>query len=301
ADMTGAQAAGISSGYNETNVARFQKRYGITVGSPPPAPNDPRWNQWRRDQVTSFVRRVYLNAMAIKPQLKISAALISYGPGPASDADWNNAEPYFRVFQDWRAWMQEGILDYAIPMDYKREHVPTQLAQFDSWMEWAKNHIYDRGVIIGPGAYLNSIEGTLKQTRRALAANGIGNRANGVVFFSFANTNEGVSSNPYSIPAGQSTQRRSFAEFASALTTGKSVNGAIAYEDATHPTPVFASKAAVPVTPWKVNPVVGHIMGVIKHKSGEPIDSGEVLITRIADGKVPTKGRINLSTVTDGN
>src|SRR5262245_57204126 len=227
-DIPGAQSAGISSGYNETNVARFQKHYGITVGSAPPAANDQRWNQWRRNQVTNFVRRVYLNAIAIKPLLKISAALISYGPGPGSDSDWSNTEPYFRVFQDWRAWTEEGILDYAILMNYKREHVPAQLAQFDAWTEWAKNHTYDRGVIIGMGNYLNSIEATVKQTRRALQPNALGNRVSGAVFFSFAITNEAVSANPSSIPPGQSTPKRAFTEFASALTTGKSADGAVA-------------------------------------------------------------------------
>ncbi|MGH9841385.1 MAG: family 10 glycosylhydrolase [Blastocatellia bacterium] len=299
-DIPGTLAGGTSSGYNETNVARFQRRYGLTAGSAPPAPNDPRWSQWRRDQVTNFVRRVYLNSIAVKPRLKISGALIAYGSGPASESDWNNAEAYWRVFQDWRAWTEEGILDYAIPMDYKRDHVPAQQAQFDSWMEWTKNHAYDRGVMIGTGAYLNAIEGTLRQTRRPFAANAQGNRAAGVVFFSLANTNEAVTGNPLSIPAGQNTPKRSFVEFASALTTGKSADGATRYEETSDP-PVFAASAALPAAPWKTNPVVGHLMGVIKNRIGDPIDTGEVLIARIADGTTPAKGRTSVTTATDGN
>ena len=299
-DITGTLAGGVSSGYNETNVARFQRRYGITVGSAPPAPNDPRWSQWRRDQVTSFVRRIYLNSIAIKPRLIVSGALIAYGSGPVSEAAWESAECYWRIFQDWRAWTEEGILDYAIPMDYKRDHVAAQQAQFDSWMEWTKNHAYDRGVMIGTGAYLNAIEGTLRQTRRPFAASAQGNRAAGVVFFSFANTNEAVTANPLSIPAGQNTPKRSFAEFASALTTGKSADGATRYEETADP-PIFAANAALPAAPWKTNPVVGHVMGIIKNSKGEAIDAGEVLIARIADGATPTKGRINVTAATDGN
>ena len=74
-------STGTNIGYNETSVARFQRRHGIAAGSPPPAKNNPLWNQWRRDQVSNLVRRVYLNAFAIKPHLKLSASLIAFGGG----------------------------------------------------------------------------------------------------------------------------------------------------------------------------------------------------------------------------
>jgi len=74
-------ASGASIGYNATSVARFQRRHGIPAGSPPPAPNDAAWSQWRRDQVTALVRRIYLSAIAIRPSLTVSAALIAFG-GP---------------------------------------------------------------------------------------------------------------------------------------------------------------------------------------------------------------------------
>ncbi|MBK8316033.1 MAG: family 10 glycosylhydrolase [Acidobacteria bacterium] len=79
-ELSGSAASGASIGYNQTSVERFNKRYGIIAGTQP-AQNDPRWNQWRRDQVTNVVRRIYLNAMAAKPKLKISAALIAFYPG----------------------------------------------------------------------------------------------------------------------------------------------------------------------------------------------------------------------------
>ncbi|MBA3711757.1 MAG: family 10 glycosylhydrolase, partial [Pyrinomonadaceae bacterium] len=124
-------ATGANIGYNQTSVARFQQRYGIAAGSPPPAPNDALWVQWRRDQVTNFVRRLYLEAITIKPQIKVSAALIAFGGIGSTEAAWNSAEAYWRVYQDWRAWTEEGILDIAIPMNYKREHVAAQVAQYD--------------------------------------------------------------------------------------------------------------------------------------------------------------------------
>src|ERR671935_441535 len=108
---------GANVGYNETSVARFNARYG-TSGYP--KSNDPRWNDWRREQVTNFVRRFYLSAKAIRPSIKISAALIAWSNGPRASGGFEQTEAYSRVFQDWPAWMREGIIDLASPMLYKR-------------------------------------------------------------------------------------------------------------------------------------------------------------------------------------
>lgn len=285
-------ANGINIGYNETSVARFQQRYRITPGSPPPATNDPRWVQWRRDQVTNFVRRVYLNAIAIKPQIKVSAALIAFGGIGATESAWNSAEAYWRVYQDWRAWTEEGILDLAIPMNYKREHDAAQATQYNQWNEWTKNHQYNRAAIIGQGAFLNAIEGTLRQTRRALEPSSTGQSASGVIFFSMATSNVAVTANPFSLPPGQNTPVRPFAEFAAGLTTGKSLDGATLYEPAGL-TPIFAEPANIPTFAWKTAPTRGHVMGFAKLADDSPFDAADVGITNLTTGQIKT-------TVTDG-
>lgn len=280
---------GTNIGYNSTSVARFQQHYGIAAGSPPPATGDPLWSQWRRDQVTNLVRRVYLNAIAIKPQLKLSGAFIAFGGGPTTEAGWRSAEAYWRVYQDWRAWTEEGIIDIAIPMNYKRDHLSSQFAQFNSWNEWTKNHAYNRATMIGLGAFVNPIEGTLRQVRRSLAPSVAGNSASGVIFFSMANTNSpatnGVTAtpttNPFAIPPSI-TPTRSFAEFASGLTTSKSVNGLTFYENpATNPTPIFGAAATIPVLSWKNAPAFGHIMGFAKRADNTPLDTATVTIENL--------------------
>jgi len=95
---------GAAFGYNPTSVARFNARYG-TAGQPDAA--DPRWADWRREQVTALVRQVYLEAIAIQPQVMVSAATIAWGAGPASDADWPGTRTCAEVFQDWPAWLRE--------------------------------------------------------------------------------------------------------------------------------------------------------------------------------------------------
>jgi uncharacterized lipoprotein YddW (UPF0748 family) len=270
---------GANIGYNTTSVARFNARYGQTGN---PATNDPLWSDWRRAQVTNVVRRVYLETLAIKPQLKISAALIAFGGGPTTETAWNNTEARWRVYQDWRAWTEEGIIDIAIPMVYKGDHTAALATQFNQWNEWTKNHQYNRGAMMGIGAANNSIEGSLRQTRRALLAPSTQNKTDlGVIYFSMATSNIAVTNNPLAIPPG-TTPARSFSEFASGLVTGKSVNGLTRYEDQTlHPVPVFAQPAAIPVLQWKAQPTVGHLKGFALRPDMTPLDTATVTITNL--------------------
>jgi uncharacterized lipoprotein YddW (UPF0748 family) len=292
---------GASVGYNPTSIARFQRHHGLPEDGPPPDPGDPHWSQWRRAQVTDLVRRLYLGALAYRPGLKVSAALIAFGAGPTTEAAWPAAEAFWRVYQDWRAWIEEGLVDLAIPMVYKTEHTAAGEAAFDQWSQWTNLHQYGRAAFIGQGASINAIEGTLRQTRRALAPSPNGHSALGVVFFSMANSNTAVASNPHSIPAGQSTPRRSLAEFASGLVTGKSVDGTVLYEDpASNPTPIFAAPAIVPELAWKTNPQVGHLLGIVGDEAGQPVDGGEVTISQVGGDPASAPGRTSVTTHTDG-
>ena len=271
--------SGTSIGYNPTSIARFQTHYGIPVGSPPPAQNNALWNQWRRDQVTNIVRRVYLNAIAVKPQLKLSGSYIAFGGIGSTEAAWNSAEAYWRVYQDWRAWTQEGITDIAMPMAYKAEHTATVAPQYDQWNNWLRNHLYGRAGVLGQGAFLNSIEGTLRQTRRTVTPAG-GTNLSGIIFFSMATSNIAVTNNPFAIPSPVTTPARSISEFASGLTTGKSVNGLTLYEPAGQ-TPIFAEAAQIPVFQWKFAPTKGHIMGFARRADNTVLDTANVTITNL--------------------
>ncbi len=295
-------SSGTSVGYNATSIARFQRRYGIAPGAPPPAQNDPLWNQWRRDQVTGLVRRIYLDAIAIRPRVKLSGAFIAFGSGPTTEAGWLSAEAYWRVYQDWRAWTEEGIIDVAIPMIYQREHQTSGRTAFDRWNEWVRNHQYDRSAMMGVGAFLNSIEGSLLQVRRALQPSALGNRTIGVNLFSMATSNVAVTANPLSIPPGQNTPARPYADFAAGLVTGRSADGLTLFEDpATNPTAIFDMPALIPELSWKENPRVGHVRGIVRDETGALIDTGGVTISRLADATTPLSGRTSISTASDGN
>ena len=216
-------------GYNDTSVERFKARYGkrpayygekdvghivdghtITRGDVGyPRTSDPLWSEWRREQVTQFVRRLYLNVMAVKPSLNISAALVCYGAGPRASGGFAGSEAYWHVFQDWQRWARDGIVDTLTPMMYKREHVGGQRVQFDDWLGFLVRTAHDSGrlAVPGLGAFMNSIDGTLSQARRAREA-----KANGMIFFAVGDTS------PFSSGSTNSSKRPAD-DFFSALRT----------------------------------------------------------------------------------
>ena len=272
-------STGTNIGYNPTSVERFQRHFALPLDGPPPTPNNPQWNQWRRDQITNVVRRVYLEALAIKPQLKVSAALIAFGGIGATESSWNSAEAFWRVYQDWRAWTEEGIIDIAIPMAYKAEHTATIRPQYDQWDAWLRNHLYNRAGITGQGALVNAVEGTLRQTRRTLTPSSGPTNLSGIIFFSMATSDVAVASNPFAIPPG-ATPDRPFAEFASGLTTGKSVNGLVRYEPEGL-TPIFNDPALIPTFSWKIAPTLGHVKGEARRADGSAYDTAAVTIENL--------------------
>ncbi len=65
------------------------------------------WLEWRRSNITTVVRAISEQAHALKPDLKISAAVFRNWP---TDRDG--------IGQDWKLWCERGWLDFVCPMDY---------------------------------------------------------------------------------------------------------------------------------------------------------------------------------------
>lgn len=134
---------GPNFGYAPAAVTRFNEETGRT-GTP--SSDDPVWKQWRRDQVTALVRRVYKAATSLRPTLKVTAATVPWGECGGS---FCNTSPFVQVYQDWRAWMEEGIVDANIPMNYKDESNPRNARQFRDWLAGFKRWRYNRHVYAG--------------------------------------------------------------------------------------------------------------------------------------------------------
>jgi len=279
---------GPTWGYNPTAIARFNQQTGR---SGKPAPTDPAWMQWRRDQVTNLVRKLYVESLAIKPRVKITAATIAWGDGPTNDAGWYQTQPYKEVLQDWRAWLEEGILDMAMPMTYQREYKRSQKLAYDRWIEFAKDHQYNRQIAIGPGNYLNYIEDTLAQVRRAEQPSAKGNNVAGTVLYSYASSNVYTNVELRSGGSGDLPRQpwkyvpQSNDLFYTALSVpSQYVDAATGKTYETQP--VWATTAAVPDMPWKSRPTTGAIAGNLQ-RCAQTCDGASLTLQSIdAGGRV---------------
>jgi uncharacterized lipoprotein YddW (UPF0748 family) len=285
-DQNLAAFPGISAwGYNPVAVARFQQLTGRTDV---PAPDDAQWMSWRRDRVTDIVRKVYVEAYAIKPHLAISADTITYSYGPATQGGWENTRTYREVLQDWRGWMEEGILDINIPMNYKREHLTVepnnQRRMYQEWNEFARDHQYARAVAIGSAIYLNFVESSVTQVRKALTPNANGNSAIGWVGYSYRSP-DCLSVAPFCGTPSRSTDA-SRAELTRAFTQPSEYDTVLP--------PVFSTPATVPAMPWKTAPTHGHLAGTVKTNAGIAIDQ---ILVEVRD---PETDALVMSRRTDG-
>lgn len=123
------------------------------------------WDDFRRTQITSLVREIYTAVKARRPELVVSAAVV---------ADAETAYGY--RFQDWESWLEEGILDIAVPMAYTPDN-----ATFQRQVRTARRAAGSRNrVWAGIGAYLNTLDGTLDKIDLARSED-----AGGVVLFSY--------------------------------------------------------------------------------------------------------------------
>lgn len=85
-------------GYEEPIAQAFERESGV---SPFDRPNgDPEWTKFRAGYVTTFVRELKDTLKAESPEARFTATVIAREPGD-----------YMKVFQDWPAWLDQGLLD----------------------------------------------------------------------------------------------------------------------------------------------------------------------------------------------
>lgn len=89
-------------GYHPESVRRFIEETGADPWKDPVE-----WDNWRRAQVTSLVARIRREAVAVRPGVKVSAAVFA----DPSDAFKNR-------LQDWEGWLRSGLVDFVVPMNY---------------------------------------------------------------------------------------------------------------------------------------------------------------------------------------
>ena len=121
---------------------------------------------FQRAQVTMLVERIYRAVKKQRPEALVSAAVFA-----------NDENAYTRRFQDWKRWLQMGIIDVACPMAYS-----TDTAVFQKQIEVAATtaHGANRRVWAGIGAYRIPSDSAVEKINVARALN-----VDGFILFSY--------------------------------------------------------------------------------------------------------------------
>ncbi|MDD2752281.1 MAG: family 10 glycosylhydrolase [Candidatus Omnitrophica bacterium] len=116
---------GLSYGYGQKNIEHFSSVTGIDPSAGLKTDKAClEWDNWRRQQISSLVRRISKHLKNQSPQMLISCAVV-----PSAE------RAYASLFQDWPLWLEEGIVDYVVLMNYTldqqltKEIVRSALAQ----------------------------------------------------------------------------------------------------------------------------------------------------------------------------
>ena len=115
-------------------------------------------SEWRRNNITAFVRSSYELIQKEKPWIKVgSAPLGIYQPIAGAQSSFNG---FSGVFQDSRLWLREGIHDYIAPQLYwsiGEQRNPND-PDFEALSnDWTREN-FGRHVYIGIGAYRENVQ-----------------------------------------------------------------------------------------------------------------------------------------------
>ncbi|MEW6684750.1 MAG: family 10 glycosylhydrolase [Candidatus Edwardsbacteria bacterium] len=123
-----------------------------------------KWERWKVDRVTEFVKNVRQELSRMNPWVKLSAAVIP---------DYQSAYSYHG--QDWGRWLQEGLVDFVVPMCYDTQ-INTVIRQIRNGLAWV-----NKGDLIAGIAVYNQSVGEAIEKISAVRHLGV----KGVVLFSY--------------------------------------------------------------------------------------------------------------------
>ncbi|MFH1847207.1 MAG: family 10 glycosylhydrolase [Candidatus Omnitrophota bacterium] len=99
---------GLGYGYGKTNIEKFKNSSGFDITKMDYSrENFQLWDDWRRRQVTTLLKKISARARSLSPDIKISCTIV-----PSIERS------YLVTFQDWTEWLNKGYADYVIAMNY---------------------------------------------------------------------------------------------------------------------------------------------------------------------------------------
>jgi len=161
-------------GYSDLALKQYYADTGATTR---PEASDPKFMQWKRDQVTALVTLIRKKVKAAKPNIVLSASTIPWGDCPD---DFTKSSPYAQVCQDWRKWAAEGLIDANCPMNYKQESSTKAAKMFRNWLAGFAKWRALKPVYVGIEVHMNNPAESVQQIEAIRKAN-----LDGFVLFSF--------------------------------------------------------------------------------------------------------------------
>ena len=147
------------------------------------------WEEWWRWSVTEFVHTLHDSIQAVKPHVKLSAAVLG-------KYNWSGWQGYGTVYQDAALWYNEGYLDHIMPMHYHWTSASGFLGMLEQdcpqcWILFIQPGIAsDRPFTVGPGSYvLDEYDVWNNHDDIVNACRGLG-WVNGFQFFSYGTWND---------------------------------------------------------------------------------------------------------------
>ncbi|HOQ87952.1 MAG TPA: family 10 glycosylhydrolase [Phycisphaerae bacterium] len=240
----------VDPNYANSGLKRFQRIYNRTDV---PSPSDSQWSDFRRRTIDELVRRCRVEIANLsndpaKPVM-LTADVFATGSAPSN---FTSSQAYL-YYQNWKLWAESGWLDAVIPMNYKRDHCPSQYNMYRSWVDKIQLWKGPRHAYCGQATYLNSFANSLAQMQYTLA------RLEGVCTYSYA----GTRANDTTCDDGDDSWTSDWSWYPHVGST------------------VYATPAVPPSLPWR-NPATateGTVWGrVFDFATGQPIDDATVTV-----------------------
>ncbi|MGK7877232.1 MAG: glycoside hydrolase family 10 protein [Xenococcaceae cyanobacterium] len=95
----------VEMGYDPFTIRLYQQEH--QGRRPPDDPFDEEWMRWRANKITDFMAHIFQDVKAVKPKVKVSLSPNSHGFS------------YKNYLQDWRTWVQRGLVDELVLQLYR--------------------------------------------------------------------------------------------------------------------------------------------------------------------------------------
>jgi uncharacterized lipoprotein YddW (UPF0748 family) len=129
-------------------------------------------HDWRRQNISAFVREIYTQAVHLKPMLKVGSSPLGVY---REETNGSQRGSYFWVYQDSFGWLRQGIHDYLSPQVYWQIRPPNGEPDFARVMMRWKEFTAGRHIYAGIAAYRPEIQrdlGMYIDTARSAGAAG---------------------------------------------------------------------------------------------------------------------------------